>query len=568
MPLRTVTLLLCLAGCEGLIGGGGLGSSQTGPATLPPLLLPDGTNATEPGQALVNPCTDRPDPPAVGLRRLAHDEYRFTVSDVLPGTEAKTAVGAAVASFPPDPISLNFKNNASFLEVNDVLFSEYFTAAESIAEKAVADLPTLLPCTAPGTTAGDLTCAQQFINRFGRLLYRRALSADEASAYSTLYSAARTRGDAFPTAIQGVVMAFLLSPNFLYRVEVDDAATGSVRPVSSVELASRLSYLLWRSAPDDTLLAQAERGELATPDQVEVAANRLLADPKASRFTQFFEESLDVDAIASLQRDTTIFPNLDAQLPQLFLEETQRFITQVTFAGDAKLSTLLTAPYTFVNGPLAQHYGISGVTGANFSKVSVTGQRGGLMTLAGPLVNHDKQNRTSIVNRGLKVRTQLLCQIVPAPPPNVPALGTVSADQTQADRLAQHRQDPACAGCHTRMDPLGSAFEQLDAVGRARTTDEHGRALSASGTLSGTDVDGDVTDARDLMSHLARSPMVHDCLVTNLSRFASGQKEASDNTCQTFQLKARFRQSGGNVKDLLVGLARSDDFRFRRVLAP
>jgi Protein of unknown function (DUF1592)/Protein of unknown function (DUF1595)/Protein of unknown function (DUF1587) len=325
MPLRPlIALLFCLTGCEGVIGPRGLGGSPSGPATLPPLLLPDGTTAAESGRALVNPCGDRPDPPAVGLRRLAHDEYRFTLTDVLPSSQTKTAVSTAVAAFPPDPVSLNFKNSAAFLDVNEVLFSQYFAAAETIAEKAAADLPTLLPCTAPGTTAGDLTCAQQFITRFGRTLYRRALTADEASAYATLYSAARTRGDAFPTAIQGVVMAFLLSPNFLYRVEVDDASQGPVRAVSSVELASRLSYLVWRSSPDDALLTQAERGELATPDQVEAATNRLLADPKASRFTQFFEESLDVDAISNLQRDTTIFPNLDAQLPRRTPSSTAR----------------------------------------------------------------------------------------------------------------------------------------------------------------------------------------------------------------------------------------------------
>ncbi len=551
MQRSLAVFALFLIGCEGraLDFGQPLGAAAPGTNGAPPQDEPE-----------PNPCTSEPSPDLTPLRRLAHEEYRHAAADLFGTTAVSAVVNAQVDGFAADPVSLGFKNSAAFLDVKSVLMQQYFDAAEAIAAKAVEALPALVPC-----TGDETTCATQFIERFGRRAYRRALSAAERQAFVGLYAQARIRGDDFKTAIEGVLLAFLLSPHFVYRVEVDDVGSGPVRALRPQELATRLSFLFWRSGPDDALLSAAEAGRLGTPQDVEREARRLLADPKAGRLTQLFEEWLDVDELSGLRRDTAAYPGLDPKLGEDLREEVRAFVRSVLLEGDGKLSTLLTSQHTFVNGALAQHYRLPGITGTQWTRVQQPGRRGGLLMLGGALIPHDKEARTSIVMRGLGLRTQLLCQLVPAPPPDIPSLGELGADQTQADRLAQHRSNPSCAGCHSVMDPLGVPLEGFDAVGRARSADERGRALSTLGQLTNTDVDGPVTDGLDLVTKLATSAQVRSCFVTQAFRFTSGRKETAVNACSTFRLQARFAESGGDLRELFVGLTQTDDFLFRRV---
>lgn len=497
----------------------------------------------------------------VPLRRLAHDEYAFTLNDLLSNAQAKAEVNQAVATFAADPVSLGFRNSAAFLEVKGVQAQAYFDAAEAVATKAVADLPALGVCTTPS----EATCAQRFITTFGRRLYRRALSTGEQAAYTKVYADARTRGDAFATSIGGVVTAFLLSPHFLYRVELDDAGSGPVRPVSQLELAARLSYLFWRSAPDEQLLTAAEQGRLDSPAAVEAEARRLLADAKGRRMTQFFGEWLNVDELSGLRRNATFYPGLNPELPQLLATEVESLVRDVLWSGDGKLSTLLTAPYTFMNPALATHYGYTGVTGSGWSKVAYHPGRAGLLMTGGVVINHDKEARSSIVNRGLRMRTDVFCAVVQAPPNNIPSLEAIEENQTQAARLAQHRTDASCNGCHKLMDPLGEPFESIDAVGRERTRDERGFELTFSSTLTSTDVDGPVAGPVELVSRLAQSNEVSSCFVTQLSRFARGMKETSASACSDYRLMQSFRASQGDIRELLIAFTQTDDFLYRSV---
>lgn len=516
-----------------------------------------------------NPCTADVVVGSMPIRRLSHEEYAYSLSDTFTDLTLAPTVTTAAQGFAPDPQSLGFNNSSAFLTVSSNLAQQYMDAAETISAQAVQNLSALLPCSPTNNESG---CADRFIQVFGRKMFRRAIAADEAARYRAVYDGARTAGYDFATGIQFVVFAFLNSPNFLYRMEFDTPGSTGTRAVTGTELASRLSYLLWHSVPDEELLTTAEMGQLRTKDQVLAQARRMLSDPKARRVYSFFQQWLGLQNLPNMQRDPTEFPNLDPNLPSLLDGEARAFVEGVMFDGDSKFQTLLTAQYTYANQKLATHYGFSGISGSTWQKVDfATPRRGGLFMLGGTLAVHDKSTRTSIVRRGLEIRTQVMCQIVPAPPPNVPALGTVDPTATQAERLAQHRTDPNCASCHTRLDPLGQTFEAIDAVGRDRTVDEGGHPVVTTGAISESingGVDGPVADGYEMMQKLAGSEDAQDCMATQLYRFAAGRKEETGDACSRFTLRAGFKSSGGDLKGLLLGLTQTDDFMNRQVTPP
>ncbi len=561
--MRPVLLaVVCLMGCEASI--------------LPPGMSPFGPNpiggsgggvaGTGGGAAVdVNPC----DVPTLSvgtapMRRLSHEEYKNTLGDIQPAWATLAATRAN--AFTQDSESLGFKNGAQFLDVKPVLAAEYMDAAEAIAAQAVsgANLTALLPC---NPTGNEAACANQLILSLGRRLYRHTLSTEEAARYLTVYNSARSQGFDFRTGIEWVVFAFLNSPGFLYRIELDPPGSSGVRALTGTELASRLSYLLWQSAPDETLLTAAENGELQTRPQLLAQAERMVADPKARRMVGFFDQWLKWEKLDTLSRDATTFPGLPAGLGPLLRTEARTFAERTVFDDDGRLGTLLTGKHTYVNQTLAQHYGLSGVTGSAFQRVSLTG-RGGLLMLGGTLATSDLHNRTSIVHRGVTMRTLVMCQVVAAPPPDIPALGPISPSLTQAQRLAEHRTNPGCAGCHNSIDPLGTPFEGFDAVGRARTMDEAGNLVDTKGELTkskDTELNGPVNDANELVAKFAQSDEVRDCFATHLYRFSMGRKEEAADACSTYTMKRRFADSGGDVKQLLLSLTQLDDFDHRQV---
>ncbi len=527
---------------------------------------------TGPG-AEPDPCTQGVIVGSAPLRRLSHEEYGYSLSDIYAQDALTTIIDTQEAALSPDPQSLGFDNSSAFLVVSSTLAQNYMDAAEAVSAQAVTDLTKILPCTYTPATA-ESACIDQFIQTFGRRMFRRAIATDEAARYRAAYDGARSAGYDFPTGVQFVLFAFMNSPNFLYRIELDAPGSTGTRPLSGLELAARLSYTLWHSTPDETLLAAAEGGQLSTKAQVAAQASRMVADNKVRRAYSFFNQWLQLQPLTELlqQRDPTAFPNLDPMLPTLFDGETQAFVNGVVFDGDSTVKSLLTAPFTYVNAELATHYGLTGVTGTDYVKTAQKNdRRGGLFMLGGVLAVHDKSTRTSIVRRGLTVRTQVMCQIVPAPPPNIPALGEVDANTTQAQLLAEHRTNPACASCHDRMDPLGSAFEAIDGVGRDRTVDEGGHPVVTTGAISGSEnglIDGNVTDAMDMMTKFASSTDAQDCIATQLYRFAAGREEETADACSRYQLRQGFQTSGGNIKALLTGLTATDDFFNRQVTPP
>ncbi len=541
-------MLLVFAGCEATIVPGD--DYVPSPPVVPP--------GEEPPTPIVTACSDAPTPGPAPLRRLSHEEYQNIVVDLL-GDEALART--VTQDFISDPVSLGFRNSARFLDVKLVMAQEYMKAAETLSTRAVstATLPTIAPCHA----TGDEACARRVIEGFVRKLYRRTLTTDEVNTYLAVYRQGRT-GTNFATGVEWVLLAAFQSPHFLYRPEVDGSS--EQRALSPVELASRLSFFLWRSMPDEALLTAAETGQLTTREDVERAARRMLTDEKAERVFEFFEQWFDIDELPSMARNPTTFPGLSPTLARDLREEARQFVKHAVLEDGASLKDLLTGQYGWVNGSLAAHYGLTGITGAAFQKVQWTsGKRGGLFMTSGSLISHDKLTRTSIVNRGLRVRTLLLCQTVPSPPDDVPlSLGPIDATFSQGDRLAAHRTNASCAGCHALLDPLGEPFENIDAVGRERTVDEAGRALKTAGSIVNTqNVNGPVTDGMDLMNTLAGSAEVQECMVRQLFRFGHGRSEETADLCSRQRALEAFSNNAWNVKELFVAMTQTDDFLFK-----
>ncbi|HVJ20110.1 MAG TPA: DUF1592 domain-containing protein [Polyangiaceae bacterium] len=561
-----VALALCAGACVGEIEGAGNDPAPPGDdgTTHPPGMPTPTLDGMTPEEVLESPECQTPQPGRAPMRRLSNFEYKNAIEDLFSGVSGLDAtIDDAVASFPAESESLGFRNSADLLTVGSLVAQKYLDAAEVVAAQA-AQSSQILPC--DPASAGETACARQFIQSFGERAYRRALTVDEIAKYEAIYQQGAT-GYTFQDGIEWVIFALLQSPNFLHRVELGVASTGAYTQPSPQEMAARLSFLVWQSLPDAELLAAAAAGELTTAEQLEAQARRMLADPKASRLFEYFSQWLDLDKIGDIQRDAVVFPALAPDLGGLLQSETRTFVKALFDAGGS-YEELVTAPYTYANAELAAHYGLSGASASEFVKVDAPG-RSGVLT-QGSLLSHDKETRTSIVRRGLKVRTDLLCQIVPAPPPDVSVdLEGLGDGLSQSERLALHRAEPSCAGCHALMDPIGQAFESFDAVGRWRTVDELGKAIDTTAEISATrDMDGTVAGAAELGQKLALSQEARECYVLQNFRFFYGRDKVDADKCSLAQLYQAFDAGQHGLAELVVALTQTDAFRYRPVIVP
>jgi hypothetical protein len=525
-------------------------------------ITPPGAQGDEPGiSSSPVVCNKGPNPGEAPIRRLSNAEYQNVIADLF----GDTALAANVsASLSPVTTSLGFHNGAKFMQVSEVVATAFMESAEKVAEN-VSIKPETFPCPASEGKA----CATQAITELGLKIYRRPLTPDEVARYELEYDEGSADGG-FEGGMEWVIFAMLQSPYFLYRVEFgQDAAGKAVTRPTHYEMASRLSFLLWQSLPDQVLFDAAAAGELGTKEQVAAQARRMLKDPRAKRVSLFFEEWLDLDSVPAMQRDEELFPEWNSDLGKLFVEETRQFVNHVLWEGDGSFVTLFTAPYSFLNAELASHYGVSGPTGAEFVLTQMPG-RAGLLTQAGVVSAHDRQTRTAIVMRGVKIRTDVLCQTIGAPPNDViPELKELSANVTQKERLEEHRADPACAGCHDLTDPIGVTFESFDALGRSRTEDEWGVPVNTQSELTHTeDANGPMANAAELAGLLANSKEVRECFTTQTFRFFYGRGEAEQDACSQKQLNDAFAKSSYSVPELLVALTQTDAFLYRPTVVP
>jgi hypothetical protein len=342
----------------------------------------------------------------------------------------------------------------------------------------------------------ETACATKILSRLAQHAYRRSATDDDVQTLLSFYKRARAAGD-FDAGIRAALERVLVSPDFLFRIEADPAtaAPGAVYRIPDIELASRLSFFLWSSIPDDTLLDLAIRGKLHEPAILEQQVSRMFADPRArtSLVNNFFSDWLETRNVWLLNPDGTKFPWFDDNLRSAFVTETELFL-DAQLKDDHGIADLLTSNETFLNEQLARHYGISGVYGSHFRRVMLTDEnRFGLLGKASVLAVTSYTTRTAPTIRGKWVLENILAAPPPAPPANVPALELSNKDGkplSVRQMLEVHRANPACASCHARMDPLGLSLENFDAIGQWRTTDA-GQAIDASGVLlDGTKVNG------------------------------------------------------------------------------
>ena len=336
----------------------------------------------------------------------------------------------------------------------------------------------------PTAGADEVPCARRILSTLARRAYRRTPNVSEMERLLGYFQQGRNSGGNFDSGIQHAAAFVLVSPQFLFRVEnePDSVAPGSVYRLSDVDLASRLSFFLWSSVPDDQLLDIANKGKLKDPVVLEQQVRRMLADPKADALVNnFLGQWLYLRNLKGTVPDPQIFPDFHDNLRQAFLRETELFAGSI-MREERSVLDLLNADYTFVNERLAKHYGIPGVYGGQFRKVQVSDvNRRGLLGHGSVLTVTSYANRTSPVLRGKWVLTNILGTPPPPPPPNVPALKDVAVGSMR-ERMEQHRSNPACFGCHSMMDPVGFALENFDGVGHWRTRDQ-GSNIDTSGAM-------------------------------------------------------------------------------------
>ena len=537
------------AGAGGGAGGaavGAAGSAMTGGSSGS---SPDVTAASCSGSAI--------DPGRSPLRRLNHAEYDATVHDLL-------AAEPQSQNFPPDEQGAGFSNNADALNVSSLLAEGYETAAEKMAAEAVTKLGALSTCDTAAT--GEDACAGQFVRDFGKKAFRRPPTDEEVARYVGLYQVGR-QGATYQDGISLVLQAFLQSPHFLYRVENAPAAGGAAAPVSAYEMAARLSYFLWGSMPDAALLAAADANSLVTPDQLTAQVQRMQQDPRAkASVATLHREWLELPNALEAPKAANLYPAWTPALAADMFRESQLFVDDV-FWNDGKVSSLLSAPATFVNHSLATFYGIAPPSAPDpngFGKVSLAGQpRAGLLTQGTFLAAHASPDQSSPVRRGKFIREQLLCQTVAPPPNNIVIMPPAyDANSSTRERFGQHEKQPLCAACHVQMDPLGFAFEGYDATGAFRSMDGP-HAVDAHGSLAGTDVDGDFNDALGLVSRLATSKDVTACVATQWFRYANGRTEGARDACALSSLQQAFAGSQYDMRSLPLAIVLSDTFRYR-----
>lgn len=512
-------------------------------------MRPDGT---------VQSCTT-PAPTSSPLRRLTRFEFNRTVEDLF-GDATQPAAG-----FPSEEAANGFDTAAESFGTSPLLAEAHFVAAEQIAARAIKNLGTFFTCDAART--GEAACGSAFVQQVGRRVWRRPLVAAELTRFQTAYQTLRAGNDHVRT-LELLLNALLASPHFLYRVETAASAGAAVVAPDGWEMASRLSYVLWSSMPDAELFRAAESDQLATAEQIQQQVDRMLAHPRArSSINHFVSQWLGVSRLDLVEKDTGVYPTFTAELLPLLRTERDRFLDAVIWNGDATLTTLLTAPFSFMNGRLAQFYGIKGgPTGEAFEKVALDpGQRGGLLTQAGVLSVHAKTNQSSPVARGKFVREALLCTHPPAPPDDLDIKPPdLDPKLTTRERFAQHSSDPGCRPCHRLMDPVGLAFENYDGVGRWRAQ-ENGQTVDARGELIDTDVDGPFVGAVELGRKLGSSSKVSACAVSQWFRYTTGRNESDADSCDLARLTQAHTSSGGSLRALIAGATRMDAFRYRRI---
>jgi hypothetical protein len=556
---------LILAGCTGQIGdrsGAGLDRGSGGPST-------GGWSTTGMGSATGATGGTVPpgarDPGRVTIRRLNRTEYDNTVHDLLGTTQTP-----GMTTFPDDAPAIGFDNIGDLQTLSPVQFALYQQAAEALAAEAMtagsSERAKLVTC----DLASGTTCREALITNFGQRAFRRPLSTTEVSAYAALMATAAKAGATADEQFRTVIEAMLVSPHFLYRPEFDpDPASRTPHLLGPYETASRLSYMVYRSMPDQRLFDAVASGALSRPSDVQAELQRMLADAKGAFADTFASQWLGSSVVVTETFDPKLFPKFNPALANSMSLEVTSFLNEFVQKNNA-VQELLTAKFSYIDDNLAALYGIPAVSGGGLVRTTLgTTQRGGILTMGGILAVTSHPTRTSVVRRGAWVLGQLLCSAPPAPPPNVPPFpeGPMTGT-TQKQILAQHRANPACAVCHDSMDNIGVAMENYDATGAYRTVD-NGVPIDAAGMFSGPIaappgvLAAKFTGAQELAGAVAVDPRFAPCVAENVLVYSLGRALLATDRPYLADISQAARGALG-FRDVLMNVVASDTFRMRR----
>lgn len=502
------------------------------------------------------------EPGPVAMRRLTEPQYRASVADVL-------GDGLSIAGRiePDNRRAGQLAVGSSFVSVTPSGFEQYESVARSLAEQALAPerRAQFVGCQPHNAAGADDECAAHFIARVGRMLWRRPMTAEEVEQRVDVAAEAAAEIGDFYTGLEVALSTLLVSPEFLFRIEsVEPDAAGAAR-LTPLSLASRLSYFLWNTTPDDELLRAAESGELVDDAGLAEQVERMLASPRVEDSVRaFFSDIFSFDQIEQglVRKDPALFPAFNQRLIDDAREQTLRVISAHLLDREGDYRDLFTTRESFMTRTLGLIYRVPVATPDGWEP-HVFGQdseRGGLLTHPSLLSLHSHPGRSSPTLRGKFVREVLLCQYVPPPPGDIDF--SMFADDTAADRrtarqrLKAHVENDACAGCHSLVDPIGLALEQLDGIGAYRTS-ENGERIDASGSLNRAQFN----DAIGLGRALAGEPEVGPCFVRSLFKYAVGRESVPGEEPFLAELEDYGARRGYRARELMRQIAMSNAFR-------
>jgi hypothetical protein len=538
-----------------MTGGTGPGATGGTGETPPGATSPGNTIGTStPGRAQ---CTTTPAIPEARLWRLTSSQFKHTVADAFGFTVP------VLDTLPSESRLDGFANASERLGLSSSLFEYYGRAAEDIAAEALNKSASLLKC--PVASLGTGTCLADFLGSVAEKAWRRPLAPDEVTKLTALYTAAAA--DVGPEGgFKTLVQALVLSPNFIFRTELGPgAATAGTVKLTDLELASALSYMLWDGPPDAALMELAKQGKLHDPDTLASEARRLYQEARAPEaMFSFVRQWLETEDFTDKPKDMMTFPTFTTEVAKDLEQETNLFVKGVFFdaGGDKSLTTLLTAPFGYLNARTAKLYG-KDVTGDALTKTDLDpAQRRGLLTQASFLGAHAEPINTSVVNRGRFIREEVLCSDVPPPPAAFKFdEKNITEDMTAREKFVEHSKNPACKGCHVMFDTIGFALENYDAVGRWRTT-EKGKTIDPSGNIpmpSGGELA--FTNFVDLIDKLGKGTDAYDCFSSQFLQYVSGRVKLDD--CERANLARTFADSGYKLDALVMAIVKSPSFSTR-----
>lgn len=504
--------------------------------------------------------------------RLSHLQWELTVVDLFK-LDAQTGLSAAFAA---DPLGGKaFDNNESALDVSPSLWSDYQVAAETVAEKVTTDaglLARFLPADLPGDAAAK---ARAFVEGFGLRVYRRPLLAAEVTARLSLFEqgpALYPDLDPFVAGVRVSVAAFLQSPSFVYRAELsEEPASGDLVPLSGWEIASRLSYAVWNSMPDEELFRAAKAGELSTAAGVHAQIERMIATPRARAVVKsFFDQLYDADQYENLSKSPTLYPDFVPEVGAEMRAELGKF-TESVYTQGGGVRELLTSTTTFVTPRLASIYGLSTTNlrppdADGFSRVALDpAQRSGLLTRSGFLAWKGTESQPNTIQRGVFITRKIICQQLGDPPAAAQG-ATVGGQPTNRARIEALTGVGTCgAGCHgTYINSAGFALEHFGATGEYRTLDGD-TPIDSSATFPFEAGPIAYADAVEFSQVLAESPQVHACFTGYLLEYLVGRERVAADDALAAQLAER-SLAGASARELLVSVLESDVLRYPRAI--